>query len=60
MARSKKMTVDEYIQNREDITSISVVKSEFGYEIMLRLDGTYYDEATALEQAKFVSKTLGI
>jgi len=55
-----RMTVDEYIAGREDMTSIAVVRSEFGYEIMLRLDGSYASEETALEQARFVSKTLGI
>ena len=60
MARRKKMTVDEYIQNREDVTFLSLAPSENGWEIVLRLDGTYYDEAVAKEQLKFVSKTLGI
>ena len=60
MARRKKMTVDEYIANREDMTFVDVVQSPDGWEIMLRLDGTYFDEAVVREQAKFVSKTLGI
>jgi hypothetical protein len=30
------------------------------YEIVLRLDGTYFDRETADAQADFVSKTLGI
>jgi len=60
MARRKKMTVDEYIAGRDDITFVGIVPSEHGWEIVLRLDGTYYDEATAREQAAFVSKTLGI
>jgi hypothetical protein len=60
MARRKKMTVDEYLKGREDLTAIAVSKSVDGYEIVLRLDGTYYDLATAEAQAKFVGKTLGI
>jgi len=67
MARRKKMTVDEYIKNREDMTFVSVSASEApgsptgtSYEIVLRLDGTYYDRETADAQADFVSKTLGI
>lgn len=60
MARRKKMTVDEYIANRDDLTFIVVAPSPNGFEIVLRLDGTYYDEEVAQEQAKFVSKTLGI
>jgi hypothetical protein len=60
MARRKKMTVDEYVTNREDITFVDVVQSATGWEIMLRLDGTYTTEEYAREQAKFVSKTIGI
>jgi hypothetical protein len=61
MARRKKMTVDEYIKNREDLTFITVIETiDHTYEIVLRLDGTYYDAEVAEEQAKFVRKTLGI
>ena len=60
MARRKKMTVDEYIQNRDDITSLTIGQSEAGYEILLRLDGSYSTLEVAQEQLKFVSKTLGI
>jgi hypothetical protein len=61
MARRKKMTVDEYIENREDLTFITVIETiDHTFEIVLRLDGSYYDAETALEQAKFVSRTLGI
>lgn len=60
MPRRKKMTVDEYIRNREDMTFVAVAPSADGYEIVLRLDGTYYDQAIVSEQARFVSKTLGI
>lgn len=67
LARRKKMTVDEYIQNRDDLTYVSVSASTdptadggVSYEIVLRLDGTYYDRETADAQADFVSKTLGI
>lgn len=60
MARRKKMTVDEYIQGRDDMTFLALSPSAEGWEIVLRLDGTYYDEALAREQLKFVSKTLGI
>jgi hypothetical protein len=61
VARRKKMTVDEYIRNREDLTAVALAQSpDGGYQIMLRLDGTYYDEKVAEEQAKFVAKTLGI
>lgn len=54
------MTVDEYIANREDMTNIAVVRSEYGWEIVLRLDGSYSSQELAEEQAKFISKTLGI
>jgi hypothetical protein len=37
-----------------------VAESAGGFEIVLRLDGTYSDPEVAAEQAKFVSKTLGI
>jgi hypothetical protein len=61
MARRKKMTVDEYIKNRDDMTFITVVETiDHTFEIVLRLDGTYYDAEVAVEQAKFVSRTLGI
>lgn len=60
MARRKKMSVDEYITNREDMTNVVVVKSDYGFEIALRIDGSYYDVETAVAQAKFVAKTLGI
>jgi transposase len=58
--KNRRMTVDEYITNREDMTHIGVVQSEFGWEIVLRLDGSYASREMAEEQAKFVSKTLGI
>lgn len=59
--RRKKMTVDEYIKNREDMTFITVIETpDHTYEIVLRLDGTYYDAEVAEEQAKFVRRTLGI
>jgi hypothetical protein len=60
MARKKKVTVDEYITGRDDMTHVLIAESEFGYEIVLRLDGTYSSAMLAEEQAKFVSKTLGI
>jgi hypothetical protein len=60
MARSKKMTLDEYVRNRDDMTNVVVAKSEYGYEICVRIDGSYHDHDLAIEQAKFVSKTLGI
>lgn len=60
MARRKKMTVDEYIKNRDDITAIAVVQSDMGFEIVLRLDGSWATEEMAKEQAKYVGKTLGI
>ncbi len=60
MARSKKMTLDEYVKNREDLTMLGLGQSEGGYEIILRLDGTYSDREVAEEQLKYVSKTLGI
>jgi hypothetical protein len=60
MARRKKMTVDEYIQNRDDITALGLAQGPDGYEIILRLDGTYYDLDVAKEQLAFVGKTLGI
>lgn len=60
MARRTKMTVDEYIKNREDMTMLGLGQSEEGYEIILRLDGTYATREVAEEQLKFVSRTLGI
>jgi hypothetical protein len=60
MAKAKKMTVDEYITNREDMTHLMLAEGPLGLEIVLRLDGTYHDEAMAREQLKFVSKNLGI
>jgi hypothetical protein len=60
MARRKKMTVDEYIQNRDDMTMLALGQSPAGYEIMLRLDGSYSTIEMAEQQLKFVSKTLGI
>lgn len=67
MARRKKMTVDEYIQNRDDLTAVTVVATVapevpggISYSIVLVLDGAYYDKDTAEAQAAFVSKTLGI
>lgn len=60
MARKSKITVDEYIKNREDMTHLAVVRSEFGYEIVLRLDGSYASEELAKEQMKFIQRTLGM
>jgi hypothetical protein len=60
MARRKKMTLDEYVQNRDDMTNVVIVKSEYGWEIAVRLDGTYYDLDVAVVQAKYVARTLGI
>lgn len=61
MARRTKMTVDEYIANREDMTMLTVGQNpDGGFEILLRLDGTYSSLEIADEQVKFVSKTLGI
>lgn len=58
MARREKMTVDEYITGREDMTVLTVVESELGWEIILRLDGSYADEETAREVLKLIGKTL--
>lgn len=60
MARRKKMSLDEYVANRDDMTNVVVVESEYGYEIAVRIDGSYYNHEEAVEQAKFVAKTLGI
>lgn len=60
MARRKKMTLDEYVQNRDDMTNVVIVKSEYGWEIAVRLDGSYHDHDVAVVQAKYVAKTLGI
>ncbi len=55
------MTVDEYIKDREDLTYITVIETiDHTFEIVLRLDGTYYDPEVAEVAAKFVRKTLGI
>lgn len=54
------MTLDEYIQNRDDMTAITVAESEQGWEIVVRIDGSYATKEMAEEQAKYVSKVLGI
>lgn len=60
MARITKMTVDEYIKGREDMTMLALGANEEGYEIILRLDGTYADREVAEEQMKYLRKVLGI
>ena len=54
------MTLDEYVKNRDDMTAVAVVESASGFEIMVRLDGSYTTREQAEVQAKFIGKTLGI
>lgn len=55
------MTLNEYVKNRDDMTFITVAGSdEHGWEICVRLDGTYSDADIAVGMAKELSKTLGI
>jgi len=64
MARSKKMTLDEYIRNRDDMTWVSVSglieDGKAYYEVVVRVDGTFYDRESAEAAADYVSKTTGI
>lgn len=59
MPARKIMTVDEYIKNRDDITHIATVESDEGWEVVLRLDGSYATKQIADTQAAYVAKTLG-
>lgn len=46
------MGLKEFFAGREDFQSVTVARSENGYEVVLRLDGSYLYEQDALDSAK--------
>lgn len=46
------MGLKEFFAGREDFQTIMVAKSENGYEVVLRIDGSYLYEQDAIDSAK--------